>query len=179
VNAANPRPDNRYGHIIRWREDGRTVASTTFKWDIFVECGDKLDSDPHHVGNINGDDLSSPDGLRFDDFGRLWIQTDHEGDGTDDVANIGSNTMSCANPNDPREIKRFLTSPTDCEVSGIAMTPDGKAMFVNIQHPNSRGTKENPTSRGNWPHSQGYGPSGRPRSATVLITRDDGGIIGA
>lgn len=179
VNAANPRPDNRYGHIIRWREDGRTVAATTFNWDIFVECGDKLDSDPHHVGNINGDDLSSPDGLRFDDFGRLWIQTDHAGDGTGDVANIGSNTMSCANPNDPREIKRFLTSPTDCEVSGIAMTPDGKAMFVNIQHPNSRGTKENPTSRGNWPHSQGYGPSGRPRSATVLITRDDGGIIGA
>ncbi|MBW4554479.1 MAG: PhoX family phosphatase [Trichormus sp. ATA11-4-KO1] len=179
VDPANPREDNRYGHIIRWRETGRSVAATSFNWDIFVECGDKQDPDPNHVGNINGDDLSSPDGLWFDDFGRLWIQTDHAGTGTGDVVNIGSNTMSCANPNNPREIKRFLTSPTDCEVTGVITTPDGRAMFINIQHPGSRGSTENPTSRSNWPHSQGYGPAGRPRSATVVITRDNGGIIGA
>ncbi|MDB9316411.1 PhoX family protein [Nodularia spumigena] len=179
VDPANPREDNRYGHIIRWRETGRTVAATTFNWDIFVECGDKLDPDPNHVGNINGDDLSSPDGLWFDDFGRLWIQTDHAGDGIGDLVNIGSNTMSCANPNDPREIKRFLTSPTECEVTGITTTPDGKNIFINIQHPGDSGTIANPTSHSNWPHSQGYGPQGRPRSATVVITRDDGGIIGA
>ena len=177
VDAANPRRDNRYGHIIRWRETGRTVTSATFSWDIFLEAGDKKRTEPNLRGNINGDDLSSPDGLWFDNFGRLWIQTDHAGDGKGDLANIGSNTMSCADPN-TKQVRLFLTSPTDCEVTGITSTPDGKTMFINIQHPGDSGTTQNPTLSSNWPHSQGYGPSGRPRSATVVITRNDGGIIG-
>ncbi|MCC5601837.1 PhoX family protein [Nostoc favosum] len=177
VNAPNPRPDNRYGHIIRWREDGRKVTTTTFKWDIFFEAGDKTRPEPNLQGNIKGDDLSSPDGLWFDDFGRLWIQTDHSGDGIGDLVNIGSNTMSCADPN-TKQVRRFLTSPTDCEVTGITSTPDGKAMFINIQHPGDRGTTSNPTIASNWPNSQGYGPSGRPRSSVVVITRNDGGVVG-
>ncbi|MBE9200092.1 MULTISPECIES: PhoX family phosphatase [unclassified Nodularia (in: cyanobacteria)] len=179
VDAANPRPNNAYGHVIRWRETGRSVTATTFNWDIYVLNGDKKDPDPIRQGNINGDDFGSPDGLWFDYYGRLWIQTDQSGTGTGDYLNIGSNSMVCANPNDPREIKLFLTSPTDCEVTGVITTPDNKTMFVNIQHPGSRGSVANPTSNSDWPHSQGYGPSGRPRSATVVITRDDGGIIGA
>lgn len=179
VDEANPRPDNIYGHIIRWRETGRSVTATTFNWDIFVLAGDKQNPDPNRQGNINGDDFVNPDGIWFDYYGRLWIQTDQSGTGTGATINIGSNSMVCANPNDPREVKLFLTSPTDCEVTGVITTPDHKTMFVNIQHPGSRGSLANPTSNSDWPHSQGYGPSGRPRSATVVITRDDGGIIGA
>ncbi|HYW18650.1 MAG TPA: PhoX family phosphatase [Nodularia sp. (in: cyanobacteria)] len=179
VDAANPRPNNVYGHVIRWRETGRSVTATTFNWDIFVLNGDKKDPNPNRQGNINGDDFGSPDGLWFDYYGRLWIQTDQAGTGTGDYINIGSNSMVCANPNNPREIKLFLTSPTDCEVTGVITTPDHRTMFINIQHPGSRATAANPTSNSDWPHSQGYGPSGRPRSATVVITRDDGGIIGA
>ncbi|PMB42994.1 twin-arginine translocation pathway signal protein [Fischerella thermalis CCMEE 5330] len=177
VDAANPRPDNRYGHIIRWREDGRSVTATTFTWDLFVECGDKLDPDPNHVGNINGDDFGAPDGLWFDDFGRLWIQTDQAGNGLGDWKNIGGNVMMCADPN-TKQIRRFLTSPMNCEVTGVITTPDGKTMFVNIQHPGEDAVASNPIQFSNWPHSQGYGPSGRPRSSTVVITREDGGIIG-
>ena len=32
-------------------------------------------------------------------------------------------------------LRRFLVGPKDCEITGITETPDGKAMFVNIQHP--------------------------------------------
>ncbi|UKO96153.1 PhoX family protein [Nostoc sp. UHCC 0870] len=184
VDAANPRPDNRYGHIIRWREDGRSVAATTFKWDIFVEAGDKTRPEDNLKGNTKGDDFSSPDGLWFDDFGRLWIQTDQAGDGlgstingVPELINIGSNGMFCADPN-TKQVRRFLTSPTDCEVTGVITTPDGKAMFINIQHPGDSGTTSNPTQTSNWPYSQGYGLPGRPRSATVVITRNDGGVIG-
>jgi uncharacterized protein len=74
------------------------VTATSFEWDIFVECGDKLDPDLHHQGNINGDDYGAPDGLWFDKDGRLWIQTDQTGNATGDFANIGGNTMSCADP---------------------------------------------------------------------------------
>jgi hypothetical protein len=203
VDRANPRPDNDYGHIIRWREAGKTVTATSFSWDIFVQCGDEQNAnipktigssynktnligvdvaDPEfsrkiYEGNINGDDYGAPDGLWFDEYGRLWIQTDQAGDGQGDWKNIGGNVMMCADPN-TGATKRFLTSPTDCEVTGVITTPDHRTMFVNIQHPGDRGTPSEPTLGSNWPHSQGYGPSGRPRSATVVITKDDGGIIG-
>jgi uncharacterized protein len=203
VHPSNPRPDNDYGHIIRWRETGKTVTATSFAWDLFVQCGDKQNAnipktiggsyskanfigvatdDPDfsrkiYQGNINGDDYGAPDGLWFDDYGRLWIQTDQAGDGLSDWKNIGGNVMMCADPNSGAT-KRFLTSPTDCEVTGVIVTPDHRTMFVNIQHPGDRAGPADPTESSNWPHSQGYGPSGRPRSATVVITKDDGGIIG-
>jgi uncharacterized protein len=188
VDAANPRPDNDYGHIIRWREAGRSVKADTFRWDLFVLCGDKAATKAlgasytatghdAYKGNIVGDDYGAPDGLWFDDGGRLWIQTDQAGDGRGDWANIGGNVMMCADPNSGTT-RRFLTSPTDCEVTGVTMTPDLRTMFINIQHPGDSGTPANPTATSHWPHSQGYGPAGRPRSATVVISKDDGGVIG-
>jgi uncharacterized protein len=177
VDAANPRLNNLYGHIIRWREKDQSVTATTFTWDIFVEGGDRLDPDPNHKGNINGDDFGAADGLWFDDFGRLWIQTDQAGDGLGDWKNIGGNMMLCADPN-TKQVKRFLTSPTNCEVTGITSTPDGKTLFINIQHPGEDSTASDPNKFSNWPNSQGYGPAGRPRSATVVITRKDGGVVG-
>ncbi len=34
-----------------------------------------------------------------------------------------------------QKLRRFLVGPKECEITGIAETPDGKALFVNIQHP--------------------------------------------
>ncbi len=184
IDAANPRPVNLYGHILRWRETGGNVASTTFEWDIFVECGDRLDVTPTQRGNINGDDFGAPDGLWFDKDGRLWIQTDQQGDALGDWVNIGANSMLCADPS-TGEIKRFLTSPRNCEVTGVVSTPDGKTMFVNIQHPGEDWSGSF-TQRSTWPDSGvngstalSGGPVVKPRAATLVITKDDGGVIGA
>lgn len=184
VDAANPRRDNRYGHIIRWREDGGVVTATTFEWDIFVECGDKSDPDLHHQGNINGDDYGAPDGLWFDQDGRLWIGTDQAGDATGDWRNIGGNTLLCADPS-TGETKRFLNSPQDCELTGLISTPDGKTMFVGIQHP-GEGWVNSYTENSTWPDSGINGPTTftgssvvKPRSGVVVITKDDGGVIGS
>jgi secreted PhoX family phosphatase len=182
VDAANPRPDNVYGHIIRWRENGGMVDAMEFEWDIFVECGDKLDPQPHHRGNINGDDYGSPDGLWFDQDGRLWIQTDQAGDATGDWANIGGNVMLCTDPS-TGETRRFLTAPKNCEVTGVTGTPDGKTMFIGIQHP-GEDWETHYTQNSTWPDSGHNGPTtatgspSKPRSAVVLITKDDGGVIG-
>ena len=183
VDATNPRRDNRYGHILRWTETGGDVAATTFQWDIFVECGDKLNANAHLQGNIIGDDLGAPDGLWFDKDGRLWIQTDQVGNATGDFVNIGGNAMFCADPA-TRQITRFLTSPRNCEVTGVTSTPDGKVMFVNIQHP-GEDWSDSFTSNSTWPDSGFNGPTtqsgnavAKPRSATVVITKDDGGVIG-
>lgn len=184
VDAANPRANNIYGHILRWRETGGNVAATTFEWDIFVECGDKADPNPNEQGNINGDDFGAPDGLWFDKDGRLWIQTDQQGDAAGDWVNIGSNTMLCADPS-TKEIRRFLTSPPNCEVTGVVTTPDGKTMFVNVQHPGEDWSGSF-TNKSTWPDNGNNGPttlSGgpviKPRSCTFVVTRDDGGVIGA
>jgi len=188
--AANPRIDNRYGHIIRWRDgtwaNGRTdVAATTFQWDLFVQCGDSQDPDPHHQGNINGDDYGAPDGLWFDKDGRLWIQTDQAGDAAGDWANIGGNVMMCADPS-TGATKRFLTSPKNCEVTGVVGTPDGRTLFVGIQHP-GEDWSVNFTERSTWPDSGANGLTThsertqvyKPRSGVVVITKQDGGVVGS
>ncbi len=201
VDAANPRPDNDYGHIIRWREDGDTVTATAFEWDIFILCGDsqaanqvpgpKLlgsgysdanDAHDDYKGNIQAvpvgsADFGAPDGLWFDQFGRLWIQTDQQGDSTGDWQNVGSNTMLCAEPN-TKEVRRSLTSPPQCEVTGVISTPDGRTVFVGIQHPGEENLAEDPDESSNWPASQFGGPGGRPRAAVLAISREDGGIVG-
>ena len=73
-------------------------------------------------------------------------------------------------------LKRFLVGPKQAEITGVDSTPDGRTLFVGIQHPGESGGTSTPSS--NWPQSQGGTISGRPRSAIVVITRNDGGIVG-
>lgn len=75
-------------------------------------------------------------------------------------------------------LRRFLTGPKECEITGVDTTPDGRTLFVGIQHPGEDGTPAAPSS--NWPASQAGTPAAtvRPRSAIVAITKNDGGVIG-
>jgi secreted PhoX family phosphatase len=79
-------------------------------------------------------------------------------------------------PATPATLRRFTVGPIECEITGVDTTPDGRTIFYNIQHPGEGGTIANPTSR--WPSSQGSGPGPRPRSATVVVTKNDGSVIG-
>jgi secreted PhoX family phosphatase len=172
---ANPRAQNIYGQIIRWRESGQDAAAMTFEWDLFALAGNPTVA--AHQGtldagsaNINAQNtFNSPDGLAFDRFGRLWIETDGSYSGTGPYAHQGNNSLLCADPV-TREIRRFMVGPKECEITGIAFTPDHRTMFVNIQHPGEEGT-----GASHWPD----GGQSLPRSATVIIRKDDGGVIGA
>jgi secreted PhoX family phosphatase len=178
----NPRTPNPYGHIVRWREKNRDNTALTFEWDIFALAGDPA-YDPRVT---HGPDavFGSPDGLGFDKAGRLWIQTDISnssqnlaGKGYD---NIGNNALLAADPR-TGEIRRFLVGPRGAEVTGFTLAPDQRTLFVNIQHPGEATaawgspTPQNPRAVSNWPE---FDPAGRPRPATVVIRRKDGGIIG-
>ncbi|WP_203336019.1 PhoX family protein [Nocardioides limicola] len=166
-NAANPRVPNRWGHIIRWRESGDDHTSTRFEWDLFVLAGQGRDSGDGSTVPAEAA-FGSPDGLWCDADGRVWIQTDG-------AQPAGANDqMLAANPyrrdaHGAPEIKRFLTGVAGCEVTGVITTPDQRTMFVNLQHP-GEGVPST------WPHLDGITT---PRSATVVITKDDGGIIGS
>ena len=78
------------------------------------------------------------------------------------------------------KLRRFLVAPKGAEVTGITETADGRTLFVNIQHPgeNSKPLSLGAAPQSMWPGNAGYGPQGRPRSATIVITRKDGGLIG-
>jgi hypothetical protein len=180
ADGANPRDNNVFGHIIRWREQGSDPAALHFQWDIFALCGDPQHPDPAYRGNIKGDGFGSPDGIWFDERGLLWIQTDVSAGTLNKAhyARLGNNQMLCADVASG-EIRRFLTGPLGAEVTGVQITPDGRTLFVNIQHPGENPSGRNdpakPKANGSWPDGAS---GGRPRSATVMIRRDDGGIIG-
>ncbi|MGD9765127.1 MAG: alkaline phosphatase PhoX [Candidatus Binatia bacterium] len=88
--------------------------------------------------------------------------------------------MPCADP-ETKEIGRFLVGPKQCEITGVFVTPDERTMFVGIQHPGERpdgqlGSPANPTEFSSFPDGAA---GGRPRSACIAITKDDGGPIGS
>ncbi|MGH8434728.1 MAG: PhoX family protein [Pseudomonas sp.] len=164
--AANPRPADAYGHIIRWREHSRDHAGQRFSWSLFLLAGPQSDSRGPNGAPLDATNiLASPDGLWFDDEGRLWIQTDMSGSQLS-TGPFGNNQMLVADPA-TGEMKRFLAGPLGAEITGITATPDFRTMFINIQHPGEGSTASN--LLGTWPD----GPGKRPRSATVIITRED------
>ncbi len=173
---ANPRAKNVYGQIVHWKEKGSDAAAMTFEWDLFVMAGNpSVYPDRSNLksgsSNVTADNsFNSPDGLGFDGAGRMWIQTDGKYSNTGDFANQGNNQMLCADPS-TKEIRRFLVGPKECEITGMAFTPDYKTMFINVQHPGEEGFT---TLSSHWP----AGGSTLPRSATVIITKNDGGVIG-
>lgn len=176
---ANPRANNSFGHIIRWQEEG-THAGERFAWDLFVLAGDQDDS-RDLAGNALVEDniFASPDGLWIDADRRVWIQTDiSESEMNTGIYEVfGNNQMLVANP-EIGEIKRFLTGPVGQEITGVVTTPDQRTMFVNVQHPGATTTEE-AFAEGRFTSHWPQGGSAIPRSATLVITREDGGIIGA
>lgn len=172
VGGPNPREKNVYGQILRWRSAGDDHGAMSFSWDLFVVAGNPGVHGGQPKGgssNITPQNMfNSPDGLGFDEAGRLWILTDGDVSNAGDFAGMGNNQMLCADPG-TGEIRRFMVGPVGCEVTGIAFAPDHKTLFVGIQHPGEHGGSTFPEHR----------PNGKPRSSVMAITREDGGIIGA
>lgn len=184
------------GHIIRLRETADKAFSESFKWDIYLFGAEAaMASNINLSGLTDSNDFSSPDGMWFDPRGILWIQTDDGaytdvtncmmlaalpgqiGDGTTATTSNGQQTIVGAKVTD-ETLRRFLVGPKECEVTGIDFTPDFKAMFVNIQHP-GEDSKSYAAPTSHWPATQTNpnNTTARPRSATVVITRKDGGVI--
>ncbi len=165
VNGPNPRAENRYGQIVRWYPSNDDHADTAFAWDLYVMAGNPLVHQDAYGGsdNINeGNLFNSPDAMQFDSTGMLWIQTDGKDSDTGDFQGMGNNQMLVGDPVSGR-IERFLTGPKGCEVTGLCWSADRRAMFVGIQHPDA-------------PFPDGEGKL--PRSAIVVVEREDGGVIG-
>ncbi len=199
---------NQDGHIVRMREVGQRSDATEFAWEIVL-----FGSDPTKNQNLSGLDVdvnlfTDPDGVWFDDAGLIWVQTDG-GQPDDREGTQMHNQMVVAVPGDfgdgirpenaTQRVKRIMTGPIRCEVTGIAMTPDRRSVFINIQHPgdsitllDADGNETDEASQNavdvrtssSWPRPRGsdataIDPVGtrRSRSATIVIQRADGGPL--
>ena len=164
ANSANPRNNNLFGHIVRWKENGGDAAATNFDWDVFISCGMPDHPDATLRGNIKGDLFTNPDTLSFDYVGRLWACTD-SAEATEEELKFRGHDAMIAIDRVSGESKRFLTGPVGAELTGLTFTPDNRTAWVNVQHPMK-----------DWPDTA---RDGKPRTATLLIRKDDGGIIGS
>jgi len=182
TNPANPRLNNSTGHIIRWQEGD---DASQFSWDIFV-FGAAEDAAPDvnisGLGELN--QFASPDGLAFDSRGIMWIQTDNGAPELTEYTNdqmlavvpsqltTDADELETINSENQAALKRFFVGPNGAEVTGLAFSPAQTDLFLNIQHPK------------NWPYSNDATmetPSNqtvRPRAATVIIRKNDGGEVG-
>ncbi|ADU40020.1 PhoX family protein [Variovorax paradoxus] len=203
--AQAPQTGNPNGHIVRFADAGGDPAAVSFKWDVYLFGARSTASADVNLSNLAADnDFSSPDGLWFSEAapGLLWLQTDDGkytdvtncmmlaalpgkvGDGAAktitnvDGGTTGTQATFVGKAPGTEGLRRFLVGPKDCEITGIAESGDGRALFVNIQHPGETTAAANigdPTKFGShWPE----GGNARPRSATVVITKNDGGLIG-
>jgi secreted PhoX family phosphatase len=204
LKAGKEQKGNVNGHIVRLAE--KAPADTAFQWDIYLFAAEAgADKSTINLSNLSDEnDLSSPDGLVFSKAtGVCWIQTDdgaytdqtncmllaalpgQRGDGARKTLTHGDRqvTTHVGKAQTPATLKRFLVGPRGAEITGITETPDGRAIFVNIQHAgeNTRMADVNDPTKyeSQWPSNAGYGAGKRPRSATIVVTKNDGGIIGS
>ena len=187
--AANPRAPNFNGHIIEVAEHGDDHGALTFRWEIFLLCGDpaidlKTDASLLGPGLAPGatffagyadasrlGKVASPDNIAFDSVGNLWIATD----GQPSSADIGRpNDAIHVVPTAGRErgyLRQFLSGPRGCEVCGPEFSADDRTLFAAIQHPGEGGGVPNAVS--GWPDSA---PIARP--SVIGVRHVDGRRIG-
>ncbi|MDZ4691306.1 PhoX family protein [Terricaulis sp.] len=202
----NPRRDsanqsaqaNAAGHVLQLDEDGGDCGALTFRWDVFAMGGDPnatgltvptRDGATAHVSTkVRGAEINTgarfacPDNLMVDTAQRVWITTD----GGDNVfADCNDSVMvTDTRTSAPRPVKRFLVGPLGAEICGPMMAPDERAFFCAIQHPGANNVAGVRYSQSRW--SDGAPPPSHfpdggeswPRSAVIVVTREDGGLIG-
>jgi secreted PhoX family phosphatase len=177
VNPANPRAPNRHGHIIEIvppLAGGKPDhTATECDWGFFLMGGNpKLPEHGARYASPVSDNgwVAAPDNVAFDPKGRIWISTD----GQDDMAGFNDSLYGATVSGPTRGATRaFFNGPNGCEICGPCFTPDGRTLFLSIQHPGDGSTFDKPSTR--WPDFQDGVP---PRSAVLAITRNDGGEIG-
>jgi secreted PhoX family phosphatase len=181
IDAANPRANNLFGHLIEMTPPDGDHAAEKYRWDILVRCGDPAVAD---VGATFSSDTTRngwfgmPDNLAVDSQGRLWVATD----GNSNKATGRADGIWGVETEGPARgtSRHFYRAPVGAEVCGPCFTPDGETLFVAIQHPGEAdddagpaATFENPSTR--WPD---FKPDMPPRPSIVAITRRGGGKIG-
>jgi uncharacterized protein len=174
TDAVHGRAEDAHGQILELIPSAAdTHDEEKMKWEILISAGDpgRHANTKYGAGLSKEGWLANPDNLAFDPSGHLWVATD----GALRSSGTSDGLWRCETQGEGRAVsKRFLRVPKGAECTGVSFTPDGKTLFVSVQHPGlSPSTYDKPSSR--WPDHQPHRP---PRSAVLVITKEDGGVIG-
>jgi secreted PhoX family phosphatase len=185
ISAANPRPENVFGHIIEIKEAAGDHGAQTGTWSILVRCGDPSVA---AVGALWNPETSangwfgSPDNAAIDADGRLWVSTDQGGNWGATGKSDGLYALETEGAARGTS-KLFFRCPVGGEMCGPYFTDDQETLFLAVQHPGTDGTSdlagferdstfEDPATR--WPD---FDPAMPPRPAVVVVTKQGGGKI--
>ncbi|MDO6737432.1 PhoX family phosphatase [Wenyingzhuangia sp. 2_MG-2023] len=149
-----------HGSILKIEEENGAYDALTFKASTYIAGGEE-----------NG--FSCPDNLAFDLSGNLWMTTDMSGsemNREDKPYTSFKNNSLFLIPRygkDAGKVIRVVTAPKDAELTGPWFSPDGKTLFLSVQHPGEQSTDlKNLTSK--WPFDE----DNIPKPAVVAITGD-------
>lgn len=156
----NKDKNDHHGSILKIEETNGKYDALTFKASTYKAGGEE-----------NG--FSCPDNLAFDLSGNLWITSDMSGSA---MNKEDSPYMSFKNNSlfviprygkDAGKVIRVASAPRDAELTGPWFSPDGKTLFLSVQHPGEQTADlSNPTSK--WP----FDKDDIPKPAVVAITGD-------
>lgn len=171
VDEANPRPENRFGHILEITEENDDSVSTSFTWEIFILCGDPEDESTYFAGYPKDavSPIANPDNVDFDIDGNLWISTDGQ-PGTLELADA-LHVVPTQGP-ERGNLQQFLAVTAGAECASFGFAHDNRNLFVSIQHPGEGGTVEDPVS--NWP----YDGTNRARPTVIQVWNESDEKIG-
>ncbi len=152
----NSMKKNYYGSILKLVEADNNPLSLEFSSSKFLAGG-----------TTTG--LACPDNLAFDRKGNLWVTTDFSDPkiGQGPYSDFGNNSLFYIPMSGPEAGRAFrvANSPTDAELTGPCFSPDGRTLFLSVQHPGEGSISlKNPTSR--WPG----GGNSTPKPSVVTIT---------
>jgi len=186
--AANPRAANIWGHVLELTPDGGDHAARSARWEVLVRAGNPAEpgiaAQWNPATSANGW-FACPDNCAVDPSGRLWIATD-QGRDWSKTSGTADGVWALETEGARRGTGRmFFRVPVGAELCGPRFTPDGRTLFVAVQHPAADGTQDfagferastfdDPATR--WPD---FSPDMPPRPSVVVITKDDGGVIGS
>ncbi|PBB67579.1 dTDP-glucose 4,6-dehydratase [Mesorhizobium sp. WSM4312] len=183
VDAANPRAENAFGHIIEITETDGDFTAAKGKWEVLLKCGDPSVADvgaTFSTATTAHGWFGMPDNCAVDSAGRLWVATDGQGPKvtgrTDGLWAVDTEGAARATS------KLFFRVPIGAEMCGPLFAPDDQTAFVAVQHPGDGGEDwegfgrpsyyEDPSTR--WPD---FKPEMPVRPSVVAITRQGGGKI--
>ncbi|MES0198943.1 PhoX family phosphatase [Mesorhizobium sp. M0011] len=183
VDAANPRAENAFGHIIEIAEDGGDFTAAKGKWEVLLKCGDPAVADvgaTFSTATTANGWFGMPDNCAVDSAGRLWVATDGQGPKatgrTDGLWAVDTEGAARATS------KLFFRVPIGAEMCGPLFAPDDQTAFVAVQHPGDGGEDWEAFGRPSyyedlstrWPD---FKPDMPVRPSVVAITRQGGGKI--
>ncbi len=168
ANPVNPRTENVAGHTIELTPPNGDHTADVMEWSMLLLAGDEHHNASYGAAFEHDAAFACPDNAAIDPQGRLWITTD----GAQQVLGTADSIYAIETEGPLRgQPCRLFSGPKGAEITGPCFAPDGKTLFLSVQHPGR------PASGWTncWPDFDPLIPA---RPSVVAIRRTDGGVIG-